>query len=285
MTTETRAKSSGLLFVLAVLFGMLAAPIQAQESSSLHPYFTNKYFVNLGVFFPDRTLTIRFDGAAPGANKDIDFEDRLRLKRTDEMFALNLGWRFGEKWRLLTQYFESSVGSSTVLMEDVEWKDDVFRAGTRVVGGQDFTLLRVFFGRAFDTSDRHDFGVGAGFHWLEFGAFIEGDVILGGGGTAFRKETVGESGPLPNLGVWYQYSPSPRWALRSRLDWLEASVGNYDGTIINVLFGLNYQASDHFGIGLDYSLFELDVDVSKSAWQGGAKITYKGLYASLSFYW
>jgi hypothetical protein len=116
-------------------------------------------------------------------------------------------------------------------------------------------------------------------------AFIEGDVILGGGGTAFRKETVGESGPLPNLGVWYRYSPSPRWALRSRLDWLEASVGNYDGTIINASFGLNYQASDHFGIGLDYSRVELDVDVSKSAWQGGTKITYRGLYASVSFYW
>ena len=53
MKTETRAKPSGLLFVLAVLFGMLAAPIQAQESSNVHPYLTNKYFVDLGVFFPD----------------------------------------------------------------------------------------------------------------------------------------------------------------------------------------------------------------------------------------
>ena len=33
MTPETRAKSSGLLFVLTVLFGMLAAPSQAQENS------------------------------------------------------------------------------------------------------------------------------------------------------------------------------------------------------------------------------------------------------------
>ena len=49
-------------------------------------------------------------------------------------------------------------------MEDVEWKDSVFAAGTSVTGGQDFTLFRVFFGRAFDTSDRHDMGVGAGFH-------------------------------------------------------------------------------------------------------------------------
>ena len=285
MTTKTRAKPSGPLFLLAVLFGMLAAPIQAQESSNLHPYFTNKYFVDLGVFFPDRTLRIHVNGTALGANRDVDFEKRLRLKRNDEMFALNLGWRFGEKWSLFTQYFDSSISSRAILTEDVEWKDSVFAAGTSVAGGQGFTLVRVFFGRAFDTSARHDFGLGAGFHWLEIDAFIEGDVILAGGGSSFRREAVSATGPLPNFGVWYQYSLSPRWALRSRLDWLVASVGDYDGEIINAVFGLNYQMSDHFGIGLDYSLVELDVDVSKSDWRGGATITYDGLYASLSFYW
>ncbi len=285
MKTETRAKPSGFLFVLAVLFGMLVVPIQAQESSNVHPYLTNKYFVDLGVFFPDRTLRIHVNGTALGANRDVDFEKRLRLKRNDETFALNLGWRFSEKWSLFTQYFDSSIGSRVVLMEDVEWKDSVFAAGTSVAGAQGFTLVRVFVGRAFDTSARHDFGVGAGIHWLEIDAFIEGNVILAGGGVSFHREAVSATGPLPNFGVWYQYSLSPRWALRSRLDWLEASVGDYDGIIINALFGLNYQTSDHFGIGLDYSLVELDVDVTKSGWRGGAKITYDGLYASLSFYW
>jgi hypothetical protein len=271
--------------MLAVLLGMLAAPAQAQESSNLHPYFTNKYFVDLGVFFPDRTLKIHVNGTVLDADRIIDFENSLRLKRNDETFALNLGWRFGKKWSLFTQYFESSLSSGTVLAEDIEWKDSVFAAGSSVVVGQDFTVLRVFFGRAFDTSDRHDFGVGVGFHWLEIGAFIEGNVILGDGASSFRRESVRVSGPLPNIGVWYQYSLSPRWALTSRLDWLEASVSDYDGKIINASFGLNYHLFDHFGIGLDYSLVELDVDVSKSDWEGGAKIAYDGFYASLSFNW
>ncbi len=285
MIAETRVKPSGLLYMLTVLSSMLAAPIQAQESSNVHPYLTNKYAVDMGVFWSDRSLKISVNGTVSGANMDIDFENRLRFKRNDETFALYLGWRFGEKWSLFTQYFESSISSGAVLMEDVEWKDIVFAAGTSVVGGQDFSLFRVFFGRSFDTSDRHDFGVGAGIHWLEIDAFIEGNAILGGGGVSFRREAVSASGPLPNIGVWYQYSLSPRWALRSRLDWLEASVGDYEGKIINASFGLNYQTSDHFGIGLDYSLVELDVDVTKSDWQGRAIITYDGPYAYLSFYW
>ena len=285
MITETRVKPSRLLYMLAVLSSMLAAPIQAQESSNVHPYLTNEYTVDMGVLLSDRTLKIRVNGTVPGANRDVDFESRLRSERNDETFVLYLGWRFGEKWALFGQYFDSGVNSGAVLMEDVEWKDTVFAAGTSVVAGQDFRLFRVFFGRAFDTSDRHDFGVGAGIHWLEIDAFIEGNVILGGGGVSFRREAVSASGPLPNIGVWYQYSLSPRWALRSRLDWLEASIGDYDGKIINASFGLNYQTSDHFGIGLNYSLVELDVDVTKSDWRGEAIITYDGPNAHLSFYW
>ena len=111
MKTETSAKPSGLLFVLAVSFGMLAAPIQAQESSNVHPYLTNKYFVDLGVFFPDRTLRMHVNGTAPGANREVDFENRLRSKRNDDTFALYLGWRFGDKWSLFGQYFDSSVSA------------------------------------------------------------------------------------------------------------------------------------------------------------------------------
>ena len=285
MTTETRVKPSSVLHVLAVFSVMLAAPIQAQESSDVHPYLTNEYTVDMGVFLSDRTLKVRVNGTVLGANREVDFESSLRSKRTDDTFALYFGWRFGKKWSLFAQYFHSSVGSQAVLMDDVEWKDTVFAAGSSVAAGQDFTLFRVFFGRAFDTSDRHDFGVGAGIHWLEIGAFIEGNVILGGGGMSFSREAVSVSGPLPNIGVWYQYSLSPQWALKSRLDWLEASVGDYDGKIINASFGLNYQVSDHFGIGLDYSRVELDVDVSKSNWRGGAVITYDGPYAYVSIYW
>ena len=66
---------------------------------------------------------------------------------------------------------------------------------------------------------------------------------------------------------------------------MEASVGDYEGKIIIASFGLNYQTSDHFGIGLGYSMVELDVEVTKSDWQGGAIITYDGPYAYPSFYW
>jgi hypothetical protein len=55
--------------------------------------------------------------------------------------------------------------------------------------------------------------------------------------------------------------------------------------LINASIGLNYQAFENFGIGLNYNVFDLDVDVKKNNWRGNANISYDGPYAFLSFYW
>ncbi len=257
----------------------------AQESVEVHPYLGEKFFADLGVFFPDRRLKLSAQGSTDNINELVDFNAEFGLNESDETFALDLGWRFAEKWMLLGQYFESSGSSRSVLDEDIEWKDVVFQEGSDAVAGFDFSVTRIFLGRALDTSDPHEFGLGAGFHWLEIGSFIEGTIIVGGGGTTLRREAVHVDGPLPNIGAWYKYSITPRWALRGRFDWLSAEVGRYDGRLINFSIGVNYQIAEHFGLGLNYNDFELDVMIDQSDWRGRIFTAYQGLYLYMSAYW
>jgi len=144
--------------------------------------------------------------------------------------------------------------SISVLEEDIEWGDVVFGAGSNAAAGTSFSLTRIFFGRQLDTSRSHDFGIGAGLHWLEMGAFIEGEILINGTPTASRR-SVSEGAPLPNIGAWYMYSISPRWALRTRLDLLSADVGDYDGLLVN------------------------------SGWRGKFETTYDGVYVYASLYY
>jgi hypothetical protein len=260
-------------------------PLTYADETDVHPFLTEKYMVGLGVFFPERTVRMRVDGPTGGIRDEIDFESEFGLKRSDETFSLNFGWRLGEKWHLQGQYFDTSGERGAVLDEDIEWGEVVFGQGTGVVAGQDFTLIRAFFARQFETSEKHEFGIGAGIHWLELGAFIEGNIIVNGGGTQFRRESVEADAPLPNIGAWYIYSMTPRLALRTRFDWFSASVGDYDGTLINATAGANYQLFENFGVGLNYNLFDLDVSVNKSGWRGKAETKYEGLFAYVSFYW
>lgn len=273
------------VFLLGIFFAAGIQSLSAEEQGDVHPYLTEKFHLDTGVYFPERKVRLSVDGLISGPNDPVDFQTEFGLRKSDETFSLDFGWRFGEKWGLGGQYFEASGAKSAVLSEDIEWNDVIFGQGTGIVVSQEFRLIRVFFGRNFESSDRYNFGAGAGLHLIELGAFIEGSVIIGGGGTAFATESVSASVPLPNIGIWYMYSISSSWALRSRLDWLSVEFGDYDGQLINASLGVNYQMFEHFGVGLNYNLFELDVTVSKSDWRGRLETSYEGIYAYLSFYW
>ncbi len=118
---------------------------------------------------------------------------------------------------------------------------------------------------------------------FDIGAFIEGTILINGTPLSARR-SVSEEAPLPNIGAWYRYSISPRWAIQARLDLLSADVGDYDGSLVNFSLGLNFRAFEHVGVGLNYNYFELDVGIDKSDWRGDIEIVYKGVYGYVSAY-
>lgn len=254
----------------------------ADEAANAHPFLSEKFNVQLGIYSPRRNIAIRVDGSLGGENEEIDFGDELGVAARDDIFAAEFTWRFGEKWSLRTQYFDASGSKSSVLENDVEWGDDVIQAGSSVTAGSSLTMSRIFFGRSFDSSPKYDYGIGLGVHWLETGAFIERDIIISFG----ESSAVSASGPLPNIGGWLYYSPSSKWLVGGRLDWLEASLGDYAGGIFNLALGANYQLMDHVGVGVKYQVFKLHVDIKKSdIWRGRLITEFAGAYLYLSGNW
>ena len=254
----------------------------AEDSEDLHPYLESGFSLDIGIFYPDRKLDLRVNGAV-GINDEIDFDEGTRLDGADDIIAAELAWRYRGRWSIVGQYFKSTDSARAVLEEDVEWGNVVFGAGSNAAVGSQFNLTRIFFGRQLNTSKFHDVGIGAGIHWLHIGAFIEGEILINGTPEGARRSVSAEA-PLPNIGVWYKYSMSPRWALRTRLDLFSANIDEYDGLLMNVGFGVNYQAFEHFGIGLNYNYVELDVKINKSDWRGNIETIYDGVYVNASFY-
>lgn len=248
-------------------------------------YLSEKFFLDLGIYFPNRDTRLGVDGVISGINDDFEFKRVAGLKEGDETFSADFGWRFGKKWSLLMQYFKSTGSAGAVLTEDIEWKDVVFAQGSSAVVGQEFSVTRVFFGREFDSRLRHDFGAGLGFHILKFRAFIDGEIIVAGGPNALHADSVSHNQPLPNIGIWYKYSMSPRWVFRSRFDWLDASFDKYDGSLINFSIGVNYKMSEKFGVGLNYNIVELDATINEVNWRGRLLQRVDGAFIYLSAFW
>jgi len=157
----------------------------------------------------------------------------------------------------------------------------VLTAGSSVTGGTGQKITRMFFGRAFDSSLQYDYGLGIGIHRIEIEALIGEDIIINFGETA----AVSASGPLPNIGGWYYYSPSEKWYLGGRLDWFQVSVGDYAGGLVNFSTGANYQMFKHVGIGLNYQIVSLNADVKNSNWRGRVESKFSGFSINLSGNW
>ena len=265
-------------YLAVVLLVIPAGTVLADNE--VHPFIADEFSVQLGAYLPSKSFKLSVDGALAGPDQEFDWEKATGFSADDEVFMLEGKWRFGQKWSFRAQYYESGKTDRAVLEEQVYWRNGIIMRGSNVTAGSEFSLIRAFFGRSFSKRENVDAGVGLGLHWLEIGAFIEPDINTIGDLSAAKV-----SGPLPNIGGWYYYSPAPKWFLGGRIDWLDASIDKYDGGIINLSAGVNYQLFKHFGVGVKYQSFGLNVDVNNAKWNGSVNLTYDGPYIYVSGNW
>ncbi len=83
--------------------------------------------------------------------------------------------------------------------------------------------------------------------------------------TGYQRGDANASQILPNVGVWYTFSPASRWLLHGRVDWISADIGKYDGTLWNTNLGVNFQAWRHVGFDLSYPPEVLEFICTESA--------------------
>ena len=162
----------------------------------------------------------------------------------------------------------------------------MFQAGTFVNLDIDTSVTRLFWGRSFFRKPSTDWGVGLGLHALDIDAAIRGQILaIPGPGLEFRRESASVSAPLPNLGIWYMYSWSPKWVVTTRLDWLDVTFDEFSGSMYDLSVGVNYQMSDHFGIGLAVNAFRLDVQIDSTDWRGDLLLEQIGPRLNVTWNW
>lgn len=275
-----------VLLILAIAEWSLPTVLMAQDYE-YHPFLSDRFTASLGAMRSSDVFKISAEDFEDGSSSDVDFGDDLGVSRHSTFFNGQLRWKFGknQRWSIWGQYFGNNAKGSKTLDEDVDWDGVIFKKGSYAEAGIKLSVARLLLGYSLFKNDRNDFGIGAGIHNLDLSSYIEGEIITDDGTTGQRRAEVGANQILPNVGTWYNYSPARRWLLHARLDWIGASIGDYDGDMWNAIAGVNFQAFRHVGFDLYWQYFNLDVNVNKDDWHGGVDLTYSGPVIAITAAW
>lgn len=262
---------------------LLSTSALAQD---VHPAMEAKWWVTGGSFLAKRNLEATATATIEGApSRQFDFERALGLDDSPDLFMAELGWQFSNNWGVAMQYFRSKRDGTRVLEESFEWQDNLYDLGAQVNAGTQMEITRFFLARRFRDNGPHSLRVGAGIHWLDMSAYISGEATLNDQTTEFRTSSAKASLPIPNIGLWYRYSPNENWLISARTDWLSASIDNYSGDIWNASIGVNFRIWDHIGAGANFQYFELAGTIKEDDWRGRVTTSFTGPYLFISGYW
>ncbi len=252
-----------------------------QEDVEKHPLLTDKFVFSGGLFFPNEQLKISVNGQAP--DDEIDLGEAFNLKSYNLTFDIGFDWRFAKKWKLSADFFRFSNVRTAELDEPIEWEEYIFDGRAEL--GVDIVVLRTMVSRILSRGEKHELGVGLGFHIMPINIYIEGDAkLIEPDGTetetGIEKQSLSVTAPLPDIGLYYNWAPTPKWFLKADIDWLYIGIGDYRGWLWDFTAGVKYQIIDFFGVGVNYKYYSVDLEVEKSGdigeWDGSAGISWSG---------
>ena len=264
-----------LLFLFIIVWGQsILSQNDDKNDDEKHPILTDKYQFGAGVFYPSKTIKISAAGDIP--ENEIEFGKTFGIDDSEITVFLGFDWRFAKKWKLGVEYFGLSSSGKAFLEEDFHWEDITFKEGTGVKGEVDISIYRAYVGRIITTGKKHEFGGGIGAHTMSVKAFIAAQLNINDDEYSGESSSKSITLPLPNLGLWYYYTPTPKLALIARLDVFAISIGEFSGSLWDVAPGVQYQFFKNFGAALNYRYIKLNAGFDSTDWTGDLNIIFQG---------
>ena len=272
--SDGRARHAAALMVLLLL---PAAALAQLRDDAFRIY--GAWFMHTG------DAKLRVDGS--GVGTEIDLHDDLLVERRDDTYQLGAEWRFAERHRLGVGYFRIERSGTATLEKDVTIKDITFPAGSSATTKFRNMVVPVTYSYSFYKGKDSEFAGTIGLHWtkLELGVRGQSSTSV----AEIDKEASADvAGPLPLLGLRYDYAFTSRWRLLTHAEYFALKIGGsttYRGSMLNLRAGTEYDIFKNVALGVSYTYFSMDVDADDSDWRGTINYKYYGpaLYVVAQF--
>jgi hypothetical protein len=255
----------------------LSAVLAQQAGWTVHPALQDRWAFQLGVYSPKVNTTFRLNGTGGLIGTEVNAEEDLGLRERNDMPAFLASVRLGERWKLEFEYLSLERENSRSLSRTINWGDNTYTIGASVNSSFNTDIYRLSVGYSFVKDVQKEFGVVLGLHATDILARInaaavgteEGDVLA----------------PLPTIGIYGAYAPTPRWLISGRVDVFSLKYEEFDGQLVNTTLGVDYRIWRNLGLGAAWRYIDYDLSVAASRYEGAINYRFSGplLYLVSSF--
>lgn len=242
-----------------------------------HPALTDTWTVRAGAWTPKVETQASLNSTSGAIGTSVSFEDDLGFSDRETMGAFLASARVGTRWKIEFEYFALKRATTRTTTRTLAWGDKTYPAGTVVSGEFDSTVYRLSGGYSLIRDDRRELGVALGLHATDFGASL----AASGVGTQAGEVLA----PLPTIGVYAAYAWSPQWLFSGRADYFALSYDDFDGSLLNVAVGVDYNFARRAGLGVAWRVVDYDLGITGSRYAGNINYVFSGpiVYLSASF--
>lgn len=263
-----KASVRGVLFLALCL----TAPIARGEVDQPGT-MPDRFSVRLGGFIVRNANTeVRVDDKNAGIGAVIDVDQALDLNSSADSPRIDMYYRFNPRHRVELGWYPVFRRGDKVLLEDLDIRDELFPAGTRVKSFFDTNTYKLSYSYSFFRQQGVELGVSVGLHitTFHFGVDAKGFGL---------EESFTVTAPLPIFGVNLKYPLTRKFSVYSSWQIFALQYNNYSGSQTDFLLGLEHQTFEHVGFGAGVNRYVLDLKIENSDFRGTIENSYAGYLA------
>ena len=258
------------LLSLAVAGVFSAQPAQAIEEDDFN--------LRLGALYAEAESELRgsteFEGQRFDFSEDFDFGSDEIAPRIEGQF------RFGERNRLLFNYFGYEKDQRRTLSDDISFDGNTIPAGSFAKAESKFELASLVYDFAVVETDTVSLGLQIGAEYAK----IEGQLYAEAGELSYETRA-SEDGFAPVVGARFTAAPGEKWRFVAQAQYLDTEwgdLGDYEGDLTRANALIEYRFTPGFGVFAGYDWFKLDVERGGSDGVIGLDQRFKGPMAGVT---
>jgi len=257
------------IFVLGSLALVLRVGAQSDKAEE-KPW--ERFSLNLGGFVTsfntDVSIGVRNAGIAVDVEEGLGLDTNMTVFRGDAIFRLGESRRH----RLDFGFMDLNRSGTKALGRDITIGDTTYPIGATVETEFDFRLFKGSYSYSLVQDNKIDFGLGIGLYV----APIKFRISSTSSG-AVEEEDV--TAPLPFFGIRLDYAITPKFFIKQSVDFFYMEYKQFTGRLLDLKIGLEYNIWKHFGLGLAYNYFNIDIEGDGDVidWKGSLGFGFTGL--------